>query len=50
LQLLAQSDGASEVHAVQYNEGLKYPHLVRRPGRTDYLQRILAPKPVGHGA
>ena len=43
LQLRVQNDGTSELHAIHYDGGLKYPHLVRAAGKTDYLQRILAP-------
>ena len=50
LQLRVQNDGTSELHAIHYDGGLKYPHLVRTPGKTDYLQRILAPKSVDHGS
>lgn len=47
LRIQAQNDGAVEVYTVHYNGGLKYPHLVRAPGKTDYLERILAPKTGG---
>ena len=50
LQLNLEHDGVNELHAIQYDGGLKYPILVRVPGKTDYLQRILAPKPVGKGS
>jgi len=50
LQLNLEHDGVNEPHAIQYDGGLKYPILVRVPGKTDYLQRILAPKPVGKGS
>ena len=50
LQLRVENDGVSELHAIRYDGGLKYPHLVRVPGKTDYLQRILAAKPVGKGS
>jgi len=50
LQLRMEHDGVSELHAVQYDGGLKYPVLVRVPGKADYLQRILAPKAVGNGS
>ena len=46
IQLRVKNDGASELHAIHYDGGLKYPHLVRIPGKTDYLQRVLAPQPV----
>ena len=35
---------------LDYVGGLDYPHLVRVPGTTDYLQQILAPKPLGNGS
>jgi predicted metalloprotease with PDZ domain len=44
MRIQAQTDGASQLYTVHYNDGLKYPHLVRAPGKTDYLQQILAPK------
>jgi predicted metalloprotease with PDZ domain len=50
LQIRAQGNGVTEVHTINYFGGLKFPHLVRMPGRTDYLSEILAPKPVGNGS
>lgn len=50
LQILASSDGATELYTVHYEGGLKFPHLVRVPGTTDFLQQILAPKPLGNGS
>jgi predicted metalloprotease with PDZ domain len=50
LQLRVDNDGTSEVHVVHYEGGLKYPKLVRAPGKTDVLQQILAPRPVGGGS
>jgi predicted metalloprotease with PDZ domain len=50
LQISAKSDGATQLYTVHYDGGLKYPHLVRVPGETDYLQQILAPKPINHGS
>ncbi len=50
LQLRVKNDGADELHSVHYDGGLKYPHLVRVPGKADYLQPILAPKPVVKGS
>jgi len=50
LQLNLEHDGVNEPHAIQYDGGPKYPILVRVPGKTDYLQRILAPKPAGKGS
>ena len=49
LRIQAQSDGAAEVYTVRYDGGLRYPHLVRTPGKTDYLEQILAPMPRGDG-
>ncbi len=37
-----------ELYTVHYDGGLKYPHLVRMPGKTDYLEQILAPRPLGN--
>jgi len=50
LRIQARNDGAVETYTVQYNGGLKYPHLVREQGKPDYLEQLLAPKPVGSGA
>jgi predicted metalloprotease with PDZ domain len=50
LQIRAQGDGVTNVYTVDYDGGLKYPHLVREQGTTDYLRQILAPKPVGNGS
>jgi predicted metalloprotease with PDZ domain len=50
LKIQARSDGAVETYTVDYDGGLKYPHLVREQGKTDYLKPLLAPKPVWDGA
>ncbi len=50
LQILAEGDGVTELYTVDYDGGLKYPHLVRVPGTTDYLQQILAAQPLGDGS
>ncbi len=50
LQLTAKGDGVTALYSVHYDGGLKYPHLVRVPGTTDYLQQILAPKPLENGS
>ncbi|HJS92053.1 MAG TPA: hypothetical protein VJ738_18945 [Steroidobacteraceae bacterium] len=47
LRIQAQDDGTVELHTVHYDGGLKYPHLVRIPGSTDYLAQILASKAAG---
>ena len=44
LRIQAQDDGTVDLYTVHYDGGLKYPHLVRVPGKTDYLEEILAPK------
>ncbi|MGN6313177.1 MAG: M61 family metallopeptidase [Rhodanobacteraceae bacterium] len=49
LQIRAQSDGEVELYTIHYDGGLKYPHLVREQGKTDYLEQVLAPKPVDGG-
>ncbi|HEY7886745.1 MAG TPA: hypothetical protein VIC29_00755 [Steroidobacteraceae bacterium] len=48
LRMQAQNDGIVELYTVHYDRGLKYPHLVRIPGKTDYLEQILAPKSAGN--
>ncbi|HEX4480842.1 MAG TPA: M61 family peptidase [Rudaea sp.] len=50
LQIRAQADGVDDLHAIHYDGGLKYPHLIRAPSGTDYLKEILAPKSTGKGA
>jgi predicted metalloprotease with PDZ domain len=50
LQITAKGDGVTEVYTVHYDAGPKYPHFVRVPGATDYLQQILAPKPLDNGS
>src|SRR5690348_14647936 len=49
LRIQAQSDGTVELYTLHYDGGLKYPHLVRTQGKTDYLKEILAPKPLEKG-
>jgi len=49
LRIQAQSDGTVALYSLHYDGGLKYPHLVRTQGKTDYLKEILAPKPLEKG-
>ena len=49
LQITAKIDGVVATYSVDYTGGPKFPHLVRVPGTTDYLQQILAPKPLDNG-
>jgi hypothetical protein len=49
LQITAKFDGVTQIYSLDYDGGLKYPHLVRAPGTTDYLEEILAPKPLHPG-
>lgn len=50
LRIAARGDGIVRTYTVHYDGGLKYPHLVRKPGTADDLKLILAPKPVDrHG-
>jgi predicted metalloprotease with PDZ domain len=44
LQITAKGDGVTGVYTLDNIGGLDYPHLVRVPGTTDYLEQILAPK------
>lgn len=46
IQMRAQNDGDVDPYTVHYQGGLKYPHLIRVEGKTDYLQQVLAPKPL----
>lgn len=48
LRIQAKNDGVVELYTVHYDGGLKYPHLVRTQGKTDYLEEILAPKSRGN--
>ncbi|MGC2500455.1 MAG: M61 family peptidase [Acidobacteriaceae bacterium] len=48
--ITAKGDGVTELYTIDYDGGLKYPHLVRVPGTTDYLQEILAPRPMDNGS
>jgi predicted metalloprotease with PDZ domain len=50
LKIQVRSDGAIKTCTVDYNGGLKYPHLVREQGKADYLKPLLAAKPVGGGS
>jgi predicted metalloprotease with PDZ domain len=50
LQITAKGDGVTELYTVDYEGGLKYPHLVPVQGTTDYLQQILEPKPLDNGS
>lgn len=50
LKMRVQEDGIVGLRTVHYDGGLKYPHLVRVPGKTDYLKQILAPTPTGNGS
>lgn len=49
LHVEARNDGVVAQYTVHYDGGLKYPHLVRAQGKTDYLEEILAPKPAAAG-
>lgn len=44
IQIRAEVDGLSRIYTVNYDGGLRYPHLVRIPGTRDYLSEILAAK------
>jgi predicted metalloprotease with PDZ domain len=50
LRITAKGDGIIADYTLDYGGGLKYPHLVRVPGTTDYLQEILAPEPPDNGS
>jgi predicted metalloprotease with PDZ domain len=45
---LVQKDGWYKTYPVSYHDGPKYPHLVRIPGTTDMLAKIMAPHEAGH--
>lgn len=42
IEITAEGDGVTKAYSVDYDGGLKYPHLMRVPGTTDYLGQILA--------
>ncbi|GLQ88385.1 peptidase M61 [Dyella flagellata] len=44
IQLLLKYQGGYRTVAVDYHEGLQYPHLVRVEGTPDYLGEIIAPR------
>jgi len=44
IQLLMKYQGAFRNVAVDYHDGLQYPHLVRIDGKPDYLSEIIAPR------
>jgi predicted metalloprotease with PDZ domain len=50
LRFRARGDGVTKVYSVKYTGGLKYPHLIRVQGKTDYLKQILAPMSPGSGS
>lgn len=50
LQITAKGDGVTASYTIDYDGGVKYPHLVRAAGTSDYLQQILAAKPLGNGS
>lgn len=42
ITLIANNNGAVATYTVYYHGGLRYPHLVRIPGKPDMLQKIMA--------
>jgi predicted metalloprotease with PDZ domain len=50
LRITAKGEGLTAIYTVYYDGGLKYPHLIRVPGTTNYLKQILAPKPLASGS
>jgi predicted metalloprotease with PDZ domain len=41
--LIADNNGTIGTYTISYHGGLKYPHLVRIPGKPDMLAKIMAP-------
>jgi hypothetical protein len=41
---LLKYQGAYQTIAVDYHDGMQYPHLVRLDGTPDYLDEIIAAK------
>lgn len=50
IEIRAEGDGVTKLYAVDYHAGLRYPHLARVPGTTDYLKEVLAPRPTTSGS
>lgn len=44
IQLLLKYQGGYRTVALDYHDGLQYPHLVRIEGKPDYLSEIIAPR------
>jgi hypothetical protein len=44
IRLLLKYQGGYQTVAVDYHDGLQYPHLVRVAGSLDYLDEIIAAK------
>ena len=44
IQLLLKYQGGYRNVALDYHDGLQYPHLVRIEGKPDYLSEIIAPR------
>jgi predicted metalloprotease with PDZ domain len=44
LELELANGHATEVHRLDYQGGVQYPHLQRRPGAPDLLRQIVAPR------
>jgi predicted metalloprotease with PDZ domain len=44
IRLLLKYQGDYRTVAVDYHDGLQYPHLVRVEGTPDYLSEIIAPR------
>ncbi|GAP67527.1 glycyl aminopeptidase [Mizugakiibacter sediminis] len=44
IRLLLKYQGGYRTVAVDYHDGLQYPHLVRIEGKPDYLGEIIAPR------
>ncbi|QBB70860.1 M61 family peptidase [Pseudolysobacter antarcticus] len=44
IQLLFKYQGSFRTIALDYHDGLQYPHLVRIEGTPDYLSEIIAPR------
>jgi predicted metalloprotease with PDZ domain len=43
ISIVASNAGAIAAHTVNYNGGMRYPHLQRNEGTTDYIDEILKP-------
>ena len=44
IELIVRNGDNYRTIQLEYHDGLRFPHLERIPGRTDWIGRILAPR------